>query len=77
MKYIQFARMPMKGRIDWVQKKLITLGYLKENESVPGKRDKKYIKALMKFQESFGMTPNADLTEDLFERLKDTPITSQ
>ncbi|MBO7212347.1 MAG: peptidoglycan-binding protein [Methanobrevibacter sp.] len=69
MKYIQFARMPMKGRIDWVQKKLITLGYLKENESVPGKRDKKYIKALMKFQESFGMTPNADLTEDLFERL--------
>lgn len=69
MKYIQFVKMPMKGRIKWVQDKLISLGYLNENESVPYKRDKKYIKALMKFQESFGMTPNADLTEDLFERL--------
>ena len=69
MKYVQFARMPMKGRIQWVQDKLISLGYLNENESSVGKRDKKYIKALMKFQESFGMTPNADLTEDLFEKL--------
>lgn len=69
MKYIQFSRMPMKGRIKWVQDKLIALGYLKESEITPFKRDKKYIKALMKFQESFGMTPNADLTEELFERL--------
>ena len=69
MKYVQFSRMPMKGRIKWVQDKLINFGYLKENESVPCKRDKKYIKALMRFQESYGLTPNADLTEELFEKL--------
>ena len=69
MKYVQFAKMPMKGRIKWVQDKLISFGYLTENESVPYKRDKKYIKALMKFQESYGLTPNADLTEDLFDKL--------
>ena len=61
--------MPVKGRIKWVQDKLIQLGYLKENESTPYKRDKKYIKALMKFQDSYGMTTNADITEDLFDRL--------
>ena len=69
MKYVQFAKMPMKGRIKWVQDKLISFGYLDEDESVPYKRDKKYIKALMKFQESYGLTPNADLTEDLFDKL--------
>ena len=69
MKYVQFTRMPVKGRIKWVQDKLVQLGYLKENESTPYKRDKKYIKALMRFQDSYGMTPNADITEDLFDRL--------
>lgn len=67
MKYVQFTSMPMKGRIKWIQDKLVKFGYLKENESVPYKRDKKYIKALMKFQEDNGITPNADITPDLFE----------
>ena len=69
MKFVQFSSMPMKGRIKFVQDKLIKFGYLKEGESIPYKRDKKYIKALMKFQESHGMTPNADLTEDVFDAL--------
>lgn len=69
MKFVQFSSQPMKVRIKWVQDKLISLGYLNENESVPFKRDKKYIKALMKFQENYGMTPNADITEDLFDKL--------
>ena len=69
MKYVQFSNMPMKARIKWVQDKLIKFGYLNEFESTPFKRDKKFIKALMKFQESFGMTPNADMTEDLFDKL--------
>lgn len=69
MKYVQFSNLPMKARIKWVQDKLIKFGYLQENESVPYKRDKKYIKALMKFQSSYGITPNADLTEDLFDKL--------
>lgn len=69
MKFVQFSSMPVKGRIKFVQDKLIKFGYLKENESTPYKRDKKFIKALMKFQESRGMTPNADITEDVFDAL--------
>ena len=69
MKYTQFSSMPVKVRIKWIQDKLIKFGFLKENESVPFKRDKKFIKALMSFQESFDMTPNADITEDLFDHL--------
>lgn len=69
MKYTHFSSMPMKARIKWAQDKLIKLGYLDENESTPFKRDKKFIKAMKKFQESVGMTPNADFTEDLFEKL--------
>lgn len=69
MKFVQFSSMPMKARIKWVQDKLLKFGYLTEGESVPYKRDKKYIKALMKFQEYYGMTPNADLTEELFDKL--------
>lgn len=69
MKYVQFSNMPMKARIKWVQDKLITLGYLDEYESVPFKRDKKFVRALKKFQESYGMVQNADFTEELFEKL--------
>ena len=69
MKYTQFSSMPVKVRIKWIQDKLIKFGFLKENESVPFKRDKKFIKALMSFQESVDMTPNVDITEDLFDRL--------
>ena len=69
MKYSHFSSMPMKGRIGWIQDKLTKLGYLTEQEYVPYKRDKKFIKALMKFQEDCGMTPNADITEVLFDRL--------
>lgn len=69
MKFVQFSNMPVKVRIKFVQDKLIKLGYLKENESMPYKRDKKFIKALMRFQESHGMTPNADITEDVFDAL--------
>lgn len=69
MKYTQFSNMPMKARIKWVQDKLIKFGYLDEYESVPFKRDKKYIKALKKFQENYSMTPNADMTEELFDKL--------
>lgn len=69
MKYVQFSSMPMKARIKYVQDKLIKLGYLNDGESQPYKRDKKYIKSLMRFQEDNGITPNADLTESLFEAL--------
>lgn len=69
MKYTQFTSMPMKGRISWIQDKLIKFGYLSEGESVPCKRDKAYIKALQKFQDTYGMTPNADITEELFQKL--------
>ena len=69
MKYTQFSSMPVKVRIKWIQDKLIKFGFLEENESVPFKRDKKFIKALMSFQSSVNMTPNADFTEDLFDRL--------
>lgn len=69
MKYVQFSNMPVKARIKWVQDKLIKFGYLDEYESTPFKRDKRYIKALMKFQESHEMTPNADMTEELFDKL--------
>lgn len=69
MKYTQFSNMPIKGRISWVQEKLIKLGYLKDGDSKPTKRDKGYIKALQRFQEAYGMTPNADMTEELFEKL--------
>ena len=69
MKYSQFSSMPMKGRISWIQEKLIKFGYLTEEDCTPNKRDKKFIKALMKFQSKYGMTPNADITESLFDRL--------
>lgn len=69
MKYVQFSSMPMKGRIKWIQDKLVRFGYLAENESTPCKRDKKYIKALMRFQDDHGITPNADITESLFDVL--------
>jgi len=69
MKFVQFSNMPVKVRIKWVQDKLIKFGYLSEGESVPFKRDKKYIKALMRFQDNHGMTPNADITEPLFDKL--------
>lgn len=69
MKFVQFSSMPVKGRIKFAQDRLIKLGYLKENESTPYKRDKKFIKALMKFQENHGMIPNADITEDVFDAL--------
>lgn len=69
MKYTQFSNMPVKARIKWVQDKLIKLGYLHENESTPFKRDKKYVKALQKFQQKWDMTPNADVTESVFDRL--------
>jgi hypothetical protein len=61
--------MPMKARIKWIQDKLIKFGYLDEFNYTPFKRDKKFIKALMEFQKSVGLTPNADITEDLFEKL--------
>lgn len=69
MKFTQFCSMPVKGRIHWVQEKLIKLGYLSEGESAPFKRDKKYIKALQKFQEHHSLTPNADVTEPVFDKL--------
>lgn len=69
MKYTQFSSMPMKGRIKWIQDKLVKLGYMNEQDVTPYKRDKKYIKALQGFQESHGLTPNADITEDLFNTL--------
>ena len=69
MKYTQFSSMPMKGRISWIQDKLVKFGFLEENGFTRYKRDKVYIKALQKFQEYHGMTPNADITEDLFEKL--------
>ena len=69
MKYTQFSSMPMKGRIGWIQEKLIKFGYLQDGESKPCKRDRAYIKALQKFQDSYGMTPNADITPELFEKL--------
>lgn len=69
MKFVQFSNLPVKVRIKWVQDKLIKFGYLSEGDSVPYKRDKKYIKALMKFQDSHGITPNADITELLFDKL--------
>ena len=69
MKYTSFSSMPMKGRIKWIQDKLIKFGYLNEGDSKPFKRDKGYIKALMRFQESYGIVPNADITEELFDRL--------
>ena len=69
MKFTHFSGMPMKARISWIQEKLIKLGYLQEGESGPCKRDKAYIKALMKFQSYYGMTPNADITESLFDKL--------
>lgn len=69
MKYTQFSSLPVKGRIKWVQDKLIYLGYLSENESKPFKRDKGFIKALQKFQIDKGLIPNADITEIVFEKL--------
>ena len=69
MKFVQFSNLPVKVRIKWVQDKLVKFGYLTEGESVPYKRDKKFIKALMKFQDHHGMTPNADITENVFDRL--------
>ena len=69
MKFVQFSSMPMKARIKWTQDKLIKFGYLSDGESTPYKRDKKFIKALMKFQEAYGLTPNADFTEELFNKL--------
>lgn len=69
MKYTQFSNMPMKGRIKWIQEKLIKLNYLNPEDSVLCKRDKGYIKALQKFQSAYGMVPNADITEELFDKL--------
>jgi hypothetical protein len=69
MKYTHFSSLPMKARIKWIQDKLIKLGYLNEFDCTPFKRDKKFIKSLKAFQESCGMTPNADITEELFEKL--------
>lgn len=69
MKYAHFSGMPMKGRIGWIQEKLVKFGYLTKDGYTPYKRDKKFIKALMQFQSDYGMTPNADITESLFDKL--------
>ena len=69
MKYKQFARLPMKVRISWIQDKLIEKNYLQTGESTPEKRDKKFIRALKAFQHDVGMTENADITEQLFNEL--------
>ncbi len=64
--YNHFNCQSMKARISWVQSKLISLGYLKEGDSVPTKRDKAFIKAFKKFQQDNGFTTNAEIHENEF-----------
>lgn len=64
--YTKFSVQSMKARISWTQGKLITLGYLKEGDSAPAKRDKAFIKALKRFQEDNGFTTNAEIHEQEF-----------
>lgn len=71
--YNKFKCQSTKARISWVQERLISLGYLKLGESVPTKRDKPFIKALMKFQSDNGFTTNAEIHPEEFEILNSVP----
>ena len=69
LKYNRFKCNSMKARISWVQEKLIKLGYLKEGESQPAKRDRAFINAFKKFQQDNGFTTNAEIHEQEFDVL--------
>lgn len=68
--YTKFSCQPVKVRVQWIKERLVILGYLKDGDSAYLKRDKPYIKALIKYQDDNGLTPNADFSEDLFNLLK-------
>lgn len=68
--YNRFKCNSMKARISWVQERLIKLGYLKDGESKPTKRDRAFINAFKKFQADNGFTTNAEIHEQEFNILK-------
>lgn len=67
--YNKYLSMSTKARISWCQEKLIKLGYLEENTSMPTKRDKPFIKAVKKLQEAHNFTTNAEVHEQEFDIL--------
>lgn len=69
MTYNKFSCLSIKARIAWVQDRLISLGYLTPNESARAKRDKPYIKALMRFQRDNNLTTNAEIHPEEFNIL--------
>jgi len=69
LNYNRFKCNSMKARISWVQEKLIALGYLKEGESQPTKRDRAFINAFKNFQKDNGFTTNAEIHEQEFNVL--------
>lgn len=67
--YNKFTCLSSKARISWCQEKLITLGYLKQGDSIPTKRDKSFIKALKQLQQDNNLTTNAEIHEQEFNIL--------
>ena len=74
LNYNRFKCNSMKARISWAQEKLIALGYLKEGESKPTKRDRAFINAFKNFQEDNGFTTNAEIHEQEFNILNSVKI---
>lgn len=66
--YERYESYPVKVRFIWIQKILNNLGYPVE---VNGQRDKPFVKALKKFQESQGLPGNAVINKELFVALLD------
>lgn len=66
MTFVRYNSNSVKARITMLQEALNKLGY---DLDVTGKRDKKTVKALMKFQKDNGIIPNGVVCERTFERL--------
>lgn len=67
--YTKFSCMSMKARIDWVQKKLVSLNYLSQEDVIKGKRTKPFIKAVIKFQKDNSLGTNGEVKEKEFNIL--------
>lgn len=67
LSYTKYLSLPVKVRLQLVQRSLIDNGY--QNVSITGKRDKNTIKALLDFQRNNDINPNAVVCEATYSLL--------
>lgn len=65
-KFVKFQSLSMKAKMNKIQERLKSLGY---DVDINCKRDKKTIKAIMKFQTENDITPNGVICEKTFNKM--------